>query len=65
VVWEHNGRLFLVDGHHRFELARKHGISFQITKKNFRNLEEAKRWILQNQLGRRNLTDEQRAYIAK
>ena len=63
VVWEHNGKLFLVDGHHRFQIARKHGIPFQITKKNFRNLEEAKRWMLQNQLARRNLTDEQRAYI--
>jgi len=63
VVWEHNGKLFLVDGHHRLEIARKHGIPFQITKKNFRSLEEAKIWMLQNQLGRRNLTDEQRAYI--
>ena len=25
VVWEHNGKLFLVDGHHRFEIARWHG----------------------------------------
>ena len=33
VVWEHNGKLFLVDGHHRFQIARKHGIPFQIAKK--------------------------------
>jgi predicted RNA methylase len=52
-----------VDGHHRFRLAQKYGLSFQIVEREFRDLEEALIWVDRNQLGRRNLTDEQRAVV--
>ena len=63
VVWRRNGQLILVDGHHRYELAKKHGLSFQVVEREFRDLDEVLVWIDRNQLGRRNLTDEQRAVV--
>ena len=63
VVWRKDGQLVLVDGHHRYELAKKHGLSFQIVEREFSDLNEVLVWIDRNQLGRRNLTDEQRAFI--
>jgi hypothetical protein len=44
-------------------LAKKHGLSFQIVEREFRDLDEVLIWVDRNQLGRRNLTDEQRAFI--
>jgi len=63
VVWPHNGELILLDGHHRLKIAKEHGLNFHIIKRTFYTIEEAKAWVLQNQLGRRNLTDEQQAYF--
>jgi N6-adenosine-specific RNA methylase IME4/truncated hemoglobin YjbI len=63
IVWPNNGRLILVDGHNRYELAQKHGLSFKIQEKHFVNLEEVLAWIDSNQLARRNLTDEQRLLV--
>jgi predicted RNA methylase len=63
VVWRKDGQLILVDRHHRFRLAQKYGLSFQIVEREFRDLEEALIWVDRNQLGRRNLTDEQRAVV--
>jgi len=63
VVWRRNGQLILVDGHHRYELAKKHGLSFQIVERQFDSLDEVLIWIDRNQLARRNLTDEQRAVV--
>jgi predicted RNA methylase len=63
VVWRKDGQLVLVDGHHRYELAKKHGLSFQIVERKFRDLDEVLIWVDRNQLGRRNLTDEQRAVV--
>jgi hypothetical protein len=44
-------------------LARKHSLSFQIVEREFRDLDEVLIWVDRNQLGRRNLTDEQRAVV--
>jgi ParB-like chromosome segregation protein Spo0J len=63
VVWRKDGQLVLVDGHHRYELAKKYGLSFQVVEREFRDLDEVLIWVDRNQLGRRNLTDEQRAFI--
>ena len=44
-------------------MAKKHGLSFQVVEREFRDLEEVLIWVDRNQLGRRNLTDEQRAVV--
>lgn len=53
----------LVDGHNRFKICKKNGIDFEITHKNFVDDNDARDWIINNQLGRRNITAEQRRYL--
>jgi len=63
VAWNRNGEYVLLDGHHRYELAQKHGLTFSTIGMQFDSYEDAIQWVLQNQLARRNLTDEQRTLI--
>lgn len=57
------GELVLVDGHNRLSIATADGLMFDVTVKDFANRDEARDWMLDNQLGRRNLTKEQRGYL--
>lgn len=60
ILW--NGTI--VDGHNRFTIAKKHPeIPFSTHEKDFSNRQEAIIWICKNQLGRRNLTPEQKKYL--
>jgi len=59
VVW--NG--ILVDGHHRYGICKTHDISFNTVESSLQTREEVKNWIINNQLGRRNVTPEQRNYL--
>ena len=63
VVWPKDGELILVDGHNRYRIAKQHDIPFEIKEKHFNDLDEVLEWVDFNQLGRRNLIDEQRAII--
>jgi len=54
----------IVDGHNRFYICIAHGIEFEVKEMEFESREEAKLWILENQLGRRNLTDAARIELA-
>jgi len=47
----------IIDGHNRFEICMEHGIEFKIRDMSFSSRQEAKVWILENQLARRNLSD--------
>ena len=47
----------IVDGHNRYKICTEHKIEFQIINKNFKDLNQAKLFIIKNQLERRNLTD--------
>lgn len=58
-VWQHEGQHIIVDGHNRFALCQKHGLSYQVSIKTFFDRAAAKNWMLANQLHRRNITDEQ------
>ena len=60
IVW--NG--VIVDGHNRYKIIQAHPeISFTTHEKEFTDRYEAISWICKNQLGRRNLTPEQRRYL--
>jgi SAM-dependent methyltransferase len=64
VVWKRaDGTRILLDGHHRYELAKQHGLDFAIVEMTFETEDDAILWVLQNQLARRNLTDEQRTLV--
>lgn len=53
----------LVDGHNRYEICQKHGMTFRTQEKAFDSREDAIDWIIDNQLNRRNLNDSQRRYL--
>ena len=54
----------IVDGHNRYRIAREYGdIPFSTTQLDFASRYEAIAWICKNQLGRRNLSDEQKTYL--
>ena len=60
IVWGNT----LVDGHNRYAILQKHPeIYFSTMPLHFANREEALAWICKNQLGRRNLTPEQKKYL--
>ena len=60
IVWNNT----IVDGHNRYRIAQEHsGIEFRIHEKKFSNRYEALSWICKNQLGRRNLTPQQKKYL--
>jgi DNA modification methylase len=54
---------FIIDGHNRYEIAQKHGLKFRVEDKEFEGEEQAKDWMDANQLGRRNLTPDQRKIL--
>jgi site-specific DNA-methyltransferase (adenine-specific) len=60
VVW----RGYLIDGHNRHEICERRGIKYRTVEMVLLTREHVLLWIEENQLGRRNLTDDQRAVIA-
>ena len=63
VVWEKQASEFvLIDGHNRYKICQENGIAFEVTKLKFSDLEEVKAWMIDNQLGRRNLNPDQLSY---
>ena len=56
----------IVDGHNRWKIIQDHpekNIVYRTKEMNFRDKWEAFDWMYANQLGRRNLTDEQKRYL--
>lgn len=54
----------LIDGHNRFKIAAKHGMLWNEKRMEFADRDEAKLWIIRNQLGRRNLNSFSRSELA-
>lgn len=63
IVWRQDDGLVIVDGHNRHKIAKELDIPFEIAIKEFESLIDALEFVDKNQLGRRNLTDEQRQII--
>lgn len=47
--------LVLIDGHNRYEISKKNNLSFKEKRLDFSSREDARNWIIRNQLGRRNI----------
>ena len=60
IVW---GEI-IIDGHNRFRICKEHDIEFRTVNKDFKDLNQAKLFIIKNQLGKRNVTDYGRAVLA-
>lgn len=50
-----NEDIIIIDGHNRFRICEKHGLSYKMLVFSFTNLLETKQWALDTQKGRRNL----------
>jgi hypothetical protein len=61
VIWREEE--VLLDGHNRHMLCAKHGITFEVVNVPLPDLDAAKAWMVNNQLGRRNLTPDQTSYL--
>ena len=53
----------LIDGHNRYEISKDTGIDFRFTITTFKALQEVKDYMINLQLGRRNLTPDQMSYL--
>lgn len=49
----------IVDGHTRYRICKEEGISFSTVDISLKDREDAKKWIIMNQLGKRNLNPTQ------
>ena len=47
----------IVDGHNRYELAQMYDLPFKVKEMAFASMNHAKKWMAENQLGRRNLAE--------
>lgn len=54
---------FIIDGHNRYEIATKWDLDFETKSKHFDNEEAVKVWMINNQLGKRNLTELQKSAL--
>ena len=50
----------IIDGHNRYKICKENDIAIRTIQKEFSTEEEAKLWIIDNQLARRNLSDWQK-----
>jgi hypothetical protein len=63
VLWQRSdGANILVDGHNRLKICLKHDLPYKVKKVSFADLDEVKDWMVDNQLGRRNLNPDQLSY---
>lgn len=62
VVWHETNTL--VDGHNRYEICTRHGIPFSVAYHEFDCREAVTVWMLENQLGRRNVPEPARVECA-
>lgn len=60
-IWANNQGTIL-DGHNRYKICKANGKSFKVRALKLER-GEAINWIIGNQLGRRNVTDEQKSYL--
>ena len=57
VVWSNNGaKPVLIEGHHRWQIIKRHGITkYRVVEKQFPDRDSVRCWIIDCQCGRRNL----------
>lgn len=56
IVWRKGDERILVDGHHRYEICQRHSLPFRVVEREFESEADVLQWMVQHQLGRRNLS---------
>lgn len=54
----------IIDGHNRYEIATRWNLDYQTESKRFANENDVREWMINNQFGRRNLSNYQRSVLA-
>lgn len=62
-VWDHDGKLTLLDGHSRLKICQTHHKAYDTSTIEIKDRDDALKWIIDNQLGRRNLPKKQKEYF--
>lgn len=60
-VWR--GMNILLDGHARLRIAQEHGLPYEVREVDCADRDEAKRWMMRGQLGRKNLHPDAVSYL--
>ncbi len=60
IVWDG----IIVDGHNRYRICQDHDVPFETKEISFASMDDAKRWMLVRQMGRRNLTSYHKGELA-
>lgn len=63
VLWKRDDAYILIDGHNRYSICQRHQLDFKVEVKEFENEEAVHDWMVANQLGKRNVTDETKSYL--
>lgn len=63
VLWKYEDQYALIDGHNRYSICSRHDIDFKIAVMDFEDMLGVKNWMINNQLGRRNLTPSQQSFL--
>lgn len=50
---------FILDGHNRFKIAEKHELEYEVQEIDLPDLDAAKSWVIDHQLGKRNVSDQE------
>lgn len=61
IVWA-NHEDTILDGHNRYRICKRNGYKFTTKAIVLADRDAAREWIIKHQLGKRNLTDEERSY---
>jgi len=54
----------IIDGHHRFAICKKHGLSFKTEERQFEDEDAVMIWMIDNQMGRRNINNAEKIRLA-
>lgn len=63
ILWNNQEEYVLIDGHNRYGICKKHKLDFKIEIKDFEDIEAVKDWMINNQLGKRNVTEKTKSYL--
>lgn len=63
IIWKNDSDYILVDGHNRFKICNELKIDYRIEIKKFESIFEVKDWMVSNQLGKRNVTEDAKSYL--
>lgn len=63
IVWIRGEEYTLIDGHNRYEICKMHNLPFEVSLKEFNDIDEVKQFMINHQIGRRNLTRQMFDYL--